>query len=316
MNDMKINAQLAIILVNWNGTEDTINCIESLYKSTFKDYIIIVVDNGSDEPQIQKLIDCDFDITIIQTGENLGYTGGNNVGIDYALNKNSKYVLLLNNDTYIATDALENMVISADSDKTIGVLSPKIFFHPSRHLIWSAGATFNNTNLTGNLSGYKKEDKEIYNQRGDVDYVSGCAMLIRTQVIKEVGKLCDDYFATCEDIDFCFKVKKQGHRIFYEPAATVWHIESSSSGGSDAPQYAYYQTRNNFLFHNRWAQSLVQLFVSHLYYSVFIVKRSFLFMINGNFRGVLAILLGVKDVVVGNFGRRDYRVLNKSIYKK
>jgi len=88
MNDMKINAQLAIILVNWNGTEDTINCIESIHRSTFKDYIIIVVDNGSDEPQIQKLVNCDFDIKIIQTGENLGYTGGNNIGIDYALKKN------------------------------------------------------------------------------------------------------------------------------------------------------------------------------------------------------------------------------------
>ena len=316
MNDMKINAQLAIILVNWNGTEDTINCIESIYKSTFKDYIIIVVDNGSDEPQIQKLINCDFDIKIIQMGENLGYTGGNNIGIDYALKKNSKYVLLLNNDTYIAANAIENMMISADLDKKIGVLSPKIFFHPSRHLIWSAGATFNNTTLTGKLSGYKKEDKEIYNQRGYVDYVSGCAMLIRAQVIREVGKLCDDYFATCEDIDFCFKVKKQGHRIFYEPNATVWHVESSSSGGSDAPQYAYYQTRNYFLFHNRWAQSLFQLFVSHSYYLAYIVKRSFLFIFNGNFRGVLAILLGIKDVVVGNVGRQDYRILKKSTYKK
>ena len=316
MNDTNKTIQLAIILVNWNGTDDTINCIESLHKSTFKDYIIIVVDNGSDEFQIKKLIDCEFDITLIQTGENLGYTGGNNVGIDYALNLNTKYVLLLNNDTYIASDGLENMMASAESDETIGVLSPKIFFHPSRHLIWSAGATFNNINLTGNLTGYKKEDKEIYNQRGEVDYVSGCAMLIRSQVIKEVGNLCDDYFCTCEDIDFCFKVKKQGYRIFYEPAATVWHIESSSSGGSDAPQYAYYQTRNYFLFHNRWAQSLAQLFISHLYFSAFIVKRALFFIINGNFKGVLAILLGVKDVVLGNFGRREYRALNKPSYKK
>ena len=116
MDDIDSNAQLTIILVNWNGTDDTLNCIESVYKSTFKDYIIIVVDNGSDEPQIQRLIDCDFDITIVQTGENLGYTGGNSVGIDYALNKNLKYVLLLNNDTYIDSDTLENIMVSANSD--------------------------------------------------------------------------------------------------------------------------------------------------------------------------------------------------------
>lgn len=311
MDDFKINNRLAIILVNWNGTEDTINCIESLNKSTFKDFNIIVVDNGSDESQIERLVDYSKHITLIKAGENLGYTGGNNVGIDYALKQKAEYVLLLNNDTYVDADALKNMIFFADSDKKIGVLSPKIFFHPSRHLIWSAGATFNDTILTGNLSGYKKEDNHIYNQRGDVDYVSGCAMLIRSNVFLEVGKLCEDYFATCEDIDFCFKVREKGYRIFYEPTATVWHIESSSSGGSDAPQYAYYQTRNYFMFHNRWAKNIVQLWVSHSYYLAFIIKRSFLFMCKGNFRGVVAIFLGVKDVVAGNVGRRDYDILSQ-----
>lgn len=311
MDIMNNNAQLAVILVNWNGTEDTINCIESINKSTFKDYVIIVVDNGSDVAQLQKLIKCDFNITLIKTGENLGYTGGNNVGIDCALDKKAEYILLLNNDTYIATDALEKLMQSADSDKGIGILSPKIFFHPDRNLIWSAGASFDNTTLIGYLTGYKEENNELYNQQSDVDYVSGCAMLIQSQVIKKVGKLCDDYFAVCEDIDFCFRVKNEGYRIRYEPSATVWHIESSSSGGSDAPQYAYYQTRNYFLFHNRWAQSLSQLFISQLYYSAFIIKRSFLFAITGNYRGVLAIILGVKDVVRGNLGRRDYPILWK-----
>jgi GT2 family glycosyltransferase len=313
---MKKNTQLAIILVNWNGTDDTINCIESIYKSTFKDYTIIVVDNGSDKDQLQKLVECAFKITLIKAGENLGYTGGNNVGIDCAIDKKAKYILLLNNDTYIAIDALENMMLSANSDKEVGVLSPKIFFHPDRHLIWSAGVTFNNTNLMGYLSGYKEEDKEIYNQQSDVDYVSGCAMLIQTHVIKKVGKLCDDYFAVCEDIDFCFRVKNQGYRIRYEPSATIWHIESSSSGGSDNPQYVYYQTRNYFLFHNRWAQSKAELFISQLYYSAFVVKRALLFIIKGNFKGVLAIILGVKDVVIGRLGRQDYHILWKSTHKK
>jgi|APSaa5957512535_1039671.scaffolds.fasta_scaffold39271_1 GT2 family glycosyltransferase len=315
---MKKNTQLAIILVNWNGTDDTINCIESIYKSTFRDYTIIVVDNGSDKGQLQKLVECNFKITLIKTGENLGYTGGNNVGIDYAIDKKSKYILLLNNDTYIAIDALENMMRSANSDKKVGVLSPKIFFHPDRHLIWSAGATFNDVNLIGHLTGYKEEDKEIYNQQSDVDYVSGCAMLIQTDVIKKVGKLCDDYFAVCEDIDFCFRVKEHGYCIRYEPSATVWHIESSSSGGIDSPQYVYYQTRNYFLFHKRWARGLSQLILSHGYYSIYLVKRGMGFILRGEFTGVLAITLGVYDFIVGKYGRRDYMVLNskkKNIFK-
>jgi len=316
MDDMKKNVQLAIILVNWNSTVDTLNCIESIYKSTLEDYIIIVVDNGSNKSQLQKIVDCGFNINLIKAGENLGYTGGNNLGIDYALKKKVEYVLLLNNDTFIAKNTLENMIRSADSDKQIGVLSPKIFFYPEKHLIWSAGPTFNNLNLMGNLTGYKELDKECYNREGDVDYVSGCAMLIRTKVIKEIGKLREDYFATCEDIDFCLKIRSHGYRIFYEPSASVWHIESASSGGSDAPQYAYYQTRNYLVFHSRWAQNFWQLVISQLYYLAFLIKRSFLFLINKNFKGVLAIFLGIKDAVLGNMGRQEYRILKKSVSKK
>ena len=98
-------------------------------------------------------------------------------------------------------------------------------------------------------------------------------MLIKTEVVSTVGNLCDDYFATCEDIDFCFKAKQKGYRIIYEPSATVWYIESASSGGSDAPQHVYYQTRNYFLFHNRWAKNFIQLIISQLYYLAFIIKR-------------------------------------------
>ena len=79
-------------------------------------------------------------------------------------------------------------------------------------------------------------------------------MLIKTEVVLTVGNLCDDYFSSCEDIDFCFKAKQKGYRIVYEPSATVWHIEAASSGGNDAPQYVYYQTRSYFLFHNKWSK--------------------------------------------------------------
>jgi len=313
---MNKKKRLAIILVNWNGTDDTINCINSIQGSSYKDYFIIVVDNGSHETELLKLTKCDFDIILIKAGENLGYTGGNNVGIKRALDNDAEYILLLNNDTYIAPDALSKLVESADVDKQVGILSPKIFFHPDRHLIWSAGARFNTSILIGYLTGYKKEDDEIYNIQSDVDYVSGCAMLIRSQVIKEVGFLNDDYFAVCEDIDYCFRVKNAGYRIKYEPSSVIWHIESSSSGGSDAPQYAYYQTRNYFFFHNLWAKNISQLIISQLYYTAFVGKRAFLFSLSGNWRGVLAISLGVLDVIRRNLGRRYYPILVKRVSKK
>ena len=149
-------AKLAIILVNWNGTRDTNNCINSISKSSFKNYEIIVVDNGSEESELKELVDCRFPIDLIKTGENLGYTGGNNVGIRHAIDQKADYLLLLNNDTLLASDALENMMSSAMSDQNIGILSPKIFFYPDVKLIWFAGASFNNITLMGYLSGYKK----------------------------------------------------------------------------------------------------------------------------------------------------------------
>ena len=308
---MKHSARLAVILVNWNGSDDTLNCLESIRASTYQDYFVIVVDNGSRADQISKLKKCKLDFELIETGENLGYTGGNNKGIEYALVCKAEYVLLLNNDTYIAVDTLKNIMRAADSDKRIGILSPKIYFHPARHLIWSAGTFLNKRFLMGYLTGYKIEDKGQFDEAREVDYVTGCAMLIQSKVISEVGMLCDDFFAVCEDLDYCLRTRKAGYRIIYEPSASVWHIESASSGGHDAPQYVYYQTRNYFLFHNRWANGISQLISSQSFCVAWIVKRSLSFALRGKWKVSLGILYGIRDVILGRLGRQDYAILSK-----
>lgn len=302
---------MAVILVNWNGSDDTLNCLESIYASTYQDYFIVVVDNGSHNDQISKLKQSKFDFELIETGENLGYTGGNNKGIEYALDCKVDYVFLLNNDTYIAPNTLQNIILAADMDKQIGISSPKIFFHPARHLIWSAGAALNQRFLMGYSFGYKVEDKGQFDQASDVDYVTGCAMLIKSKVLREVGMLSDDYFAVCEDIDYCLRVANAGYRIRYEPSGCVWHIESASSGGSDAPQYVYYQTRNYFLFHKRWAKGFRQLCMSQSYLVAYAVKRGFIFVLQGKWKSLLGIFYGVRDFVIGRQGRRDYKILSK-----
>lgn len=308
---MKHSARLAVILVNWNGSDDTLNCLESIRASTYQDYFVVVVDNGSRADQVSKLKQSKSDFELIETGENLGYTGGNNKGIEYALDCKVDYVFLLNNDTYIAPNTLQNIVQAADRDKQIGILSPKIFFHPARHLIWSAGAALNQRFLMGYSLGYKVEDKGQFDQARDVDYVTGCAMLIQSRVINEVGMLSDDYFAVCEDIDYCLRVANAGYKIKYEPSASVWHIESASSGGSDAPQYVYYQTRNYFLFHKRWAKGLRQLIMSQGYFVAYAVKRGFMFVLQGKWKSLLGILYGIRDFIMGKQGRRDYTILSK-----
>ncbi len=309
---MKRSARLAVILVNWNGSDDTLNCLESIHTSTYQDYFVVVVDNGSRADQIQKLRQCELDFELIETGENLGYTGGNNEGIKYALDCKVDYVFLLNNDTYIAPNTLLNIMQAADLDNQIGILSPKIYFHPARNLIWSAGGALNKRYLMGYSLGYKVEDEGQFDQASDVDYVTGCAMLIRSKVISEVGMLSNEYFAVCEDLDYCLRVANAGYTIKYEPSASVWHIESASSGGTDAPQYVYYQTRNYLLFHKRWAKGFSQLIMSQSYYLAYVVKRGFLFLLHGKWKSILGVLYGIRDFIIGKHGRRDYTALSKS----
>jgi len=309
---MNNNVRLAIILVNWNRSDDTLNCLESINLSTYQNYITIVVDNGSRSEEIIKLKQSKSSFLLIEAGENLGYTGGNNRGIQHAIDINVEYILLLNNDTLISPDALDNIIRAADVDKQIGILSPKILFHPARHIIWSAGTDFDDRFLMGYLTGYKKEDVGQFNQERYVDYVTGCAMMIRSKVILEVGMLCDDYFAVCEDIDYCLKVRKAGYKIKYEPSSSIWHIESASSGGTDAPQYVYYQTRNYFLLHKRWAKGLRQIIMSQGYYVAFVIKRGLMFVVQGKWKSLLGIVYGIRDFVIARQGRCDYKILSKT----
>lgn len=308
---MKNSARLAVILVNWNGSDDTLSCLESIHASTYKDYFVVVVDNGSDADQILKLKKSKSEFELIETGENLGYTGGNNKGVEYALSRLVDYILLLNNDTFIAPSTLGNIIQTADMDKKIGILSPKIFFHPAKNVIWSAGGALNQRFLMGYSLGYKVIDEGQFDTACAVDYVTGCAMLIKSEVVREVGMLSDGYFAVCEDIDYCLRVAKAGYRIVYEPSGSVWHKESASSGGSDAPQYVYYQTRNYFLLHKRWAKGLGQLIMSQSYFMAYAVKRGFIFMLQGKWRSLLGIVYGMRDFTIGRRGRRDYKILSK-----
>lgn len=302
---------LTIILVNWNRSQDTLNCIQSIYASTYPNYCIVVVDNGSCDDSLLHLRQHKSRFVLLEAGDNMGFTGGNNLGIRYALNHNAAYVLLLNNDTFVAPDALEKMMRVAESDKCIGIVTPKILFHPKRHIIWSAGTDYNSRYMIGHLSGYNLEDVGQLDHERALVWATGCAMLIQRKVITEVGLLCDDYFAVGEDMDYSLRVTKAGYWIRYEPSAVIWHKESASAGGHDAPQYVYYQMRNYFLVHERWAKNLKQLIMSRGFVLLYAGKRLLRLAIQGKWRSLLGILYGIRDAFIGRRGRREYKVLTK-----
>lgn len=306
---MKQAYKVSIILVNWNGSKDTIKCIESINKSHFNDYRIIVVDNGSTEENLRILKSTNLKFDLYEAKKNLGYTGGNNLGISKAMELETEYVMLLNNDTLIEEDAITKLLNSADNKKDVGIFSPKIYFYPEIDLIWSADTKFNKLTLIGKMIGYKKSDLDKYNHSKFVDYVTGCAMLIRKEVIEKIGILDDNFFATCEDIDYCLRAKSYGYNILYEAGATVYHKEAASSGSYDSPQYIYYTTRGYFILHNKWAKNIIHLFFTHFYYLIYCSKRILSFIFRGNLKGVLAIFLAIIDSILGRYGFREYNSL-------
>ena len=302
---------VVIILVNWNSYHDTLQCVDSIMESTYKNFKIIVVDNGSVDESVERLKERENEYHLILSKDNTGFTGGNNFGIECAMSMDADFILLLNNDTFIETSAIEIMIDSFKSDTSVGVVTPKIYFHPDRHLLWAAGTSFQQGKLSCNNLGYNSEDKEEFNQRIYLDYAVGCALLIRRDVIDSVGVLTEDYFCNYEDADFGLRVNQHGYKILYEPSAIVWHKEAASAGGNDNPQYVYYQTRSAFVFKHRWSNSFLNSVKGHSYYFVRCLLRMSKFISFGNFRGVIAVFIAIYDATTGRLGRRDYSILKR-----
>lgn len=310
MNHLEKNPLVAVILVNWNSYPDTFACIDSIKSSSYKNLSIIVVDNGSIDGSVEKLQSNQNNYKLILSPENTGFTGGNNIGIKYAQSINADYIFLLNNDTLIDNECITRLVSTSQSRPQIGITTPKIFFYPETTLIWSAGTSFDWGLLMGLNLGYKKQDSKIYDLPAKLEYAVGCALLIKKSVIDSLGMLTEDYFATWEDVDFGLRARKHGYEVIYEPTAIVWHKESSSAGGTNNPQYVYYQTRSALVFKARWAKSRSSLIKGYLHYSAYCILRICKLIPALNFRAIFAIFLAYLDAISGNLGRKDYKILN------
>ena len=240
----------AIILVNWNGWQDTVECIKSCQKLQGDSFHIIVVDNDSND-QSQQILTEHFadssDVTILQSGANLGFAGGNNFGIRYAQQKyNCDYFWLLNNDTVVEPTTLSTLVDTADSNAQIGIVGSKIYYYNSNKLWFAGGKFLKRTGYTQHI-GMLQEDHPRFSQQQDVDFISGCSLLISAKAIEKVGLMPEDYFLYFEDSDWNFAVQRCGLRVVYEPNSRVWH-KISQSVGQQSKTYYYYMFRNSLYF--------------------------------------------------------------------
>ncbi|MCL0037047.1 glycosyltransferase family 2 protein [Dehalococcoidia bacterium] len=253
--------KVSIIILNWNGLEDTIECLESLKKITYPNYEVIVVDNGSEGNDIEVLGQRFGDyIHIIQNEKNYGFPEGNNMAMRWLLdNSRPDYFLLLNNDTVVAPEFLTELVKVAETDERIGLVGPKTYYYDfkgRKDVINFAGGKLNIWKGEAYHIGASEVDRGQYDEIREVDYAEGSCLLARKQLIKDIGLLSSSYFAYWEENDWCLRGYKAGYKSIYVPEAKIWHKTAASTGGK--VQW-HYLTKNRFLFMRQHATKLQQL---------------------------------------------------------
>jgi|SRR3989344_1179551 len=237
--------KISVVVLNWNGIDDTLKCIESVKRLDYPDYDIVVLDNGSkgDDIFILKKVK---GINFIDNKDNLGFAEGNNVGINYALKNGADAVFLLNNDTLIDSKALKHLALKLFSDDKIGIVGPKIYYFDNKTL-WFAGGTINYFVGDPHHIGDKELDHGQYNKESETDYITGAAMLVKKEVFDKIGLLDKDFFAFYEELDFNVRARKAGFGRWYVPKAKVKHKVSASAGRS-SPMIIMLNMRNRLIF--------------------------------------------------------------------
>jgi GT2 family glycosyltransferase len=296
--------KIFIIVLNWNGWRDTIECLESVFQNSYQNYQVVVLDNGSSDSSIDKIkewaegkikvesqlvaynannkpiryVEYDnitaqkggipekenqyllfkedhavYPLVLVQNGANLGFAGGNNVGIRYVMAQNKgEYVWLLNNDTVIKRDSLEYLVNNAQNEKRIGVVGSTVLYYDKPNIVqvWGGGAIIPWMGIVRPL-GENKHHEEHDKNEVTPDYICGVSFLVRAEVIKKIGLMDERYFLYWEDTDWCERIKQKGWKLTYEPKSIIYHKTSASLGYQSKDQ-DYYLTRNAVVFMQKY----------------------------------------------------------------
>lgn len=235
---------IAVVILNYKSAELTINCVTSVMKSTYKNICIYVLDNGSEDLLEEKIKDFKY-INFIQNKKNLGFAGGNNVGIRKALEDGAEYVFILNPDTTVEKDTIEKL-LKGEMKYRAGIVCPKIYFSNSK-IIWFAGKVLDLDNVLGNHIGVNEDDRGQFDKDSVINDATGAAMLIRRDVFTKIGLFDERFFLYYEDSDFSYRAIQAGYKIMYIYSAVVYH-KNAQSTGLGSPLQDYYITRNRLLF--------------------------------------------------------------------
>ena len=286
--------KVAIIILNWNGWADTLECLASLNRLDYNNFEIILIDNASKERP--PLVNVQFlKLTIFQifNEENLGFAGGNNQGIKIALERGVDYILLLNNDTTVEPDFLKKLIEVGENNKSYGIFGPVIHYSDEPEKIWFAGGQFNWSKTRGSHI-FDEPSEELKK----VDYITGCCLLAKKEVIEKIGLLSEDYFLYYEDGDWCLRAQKAGYSCGLVGSAKIYHKQSRSTQEFSYP-YIYYHSRNGLIFSSRHGLRFLTYAVS-----VWIFFKQFIkAIVDHNSQWAGPVMRGVMDFWRGKKGK-------------
>ena len=283
---MKI--ELSIITINYNGLKDTCELIETI---PFNDNLeVIVVDNASQNHEADIISQKYLHVKVIKSDKNLGFAGGNNLGIKAAL---GRYLFLVNNDTVFKDFNIQALIHRADSSDKIGAVCPKIRFAWNPQPIQFTGYTeLSKITIRNQAIGFGEEDHGQYETAHPTPYAHGAAMLIKKEAIDKVGLMPECYFLYYEELDWSMKFTRAGYQIWYEPQCTIYHKESQATG-QNSPLRTYYITRNRLLLVKRnW--NGISKYLSYCYLIGFVATKDILkFTLQGRMDLAKAVYKGV-----------------------
>jgi GT2 family glycosyltransferase len=239
------NPLVISVILNSNRREDTIECLSSLKMNAYPNHQIIVLDNDSSDGSVEAIKSNHPDVHIIQLVENRGYAGNNNVGIQAAINQGAAWVFVINEDTIFSQDCLSLMIQVGETDPTIGILGPMVYHHDEPNVIQSAGGELGK-NWLGMHLGMNEDDHGQFSAPHPVEWITGCAILVRREVIEQVGMIDEKFFIYSEEKEWCIRASKAGWKLIHVPAAKVWH-KGVQRNYQPKFSFTYYSTRNHFL---------------------------------------------------------------------
>jgi len=297
---------ISVVIVNYDTPKLTFECLESLQsiKTDGFDYNIVIVDNGSQKELKLPTKLKKQNLELIRTDNNIGFTGGNNLGISYAVEcYNPDYFLLLNSDTTVTPTFLNELFLALQGEDR-GIAVSKIYFengyefHKKSYkkqelgkVIWFAGGTVDWPNLTAFHRGVDEVDYGQFDHLEQTDFATGCCMLIKRELIEHVGILDKRYFLYLEDVDYSLRAIKKGYKIIFCPKSVIYHKNAGSSGGSGSMLHQYYQTRNRLFFFLKYAT---------LKHKLTAVRLSISFLL----KGLVTQRKAVFDLLFGKMGKQ------------